>query len=235
MKLRERWLPLLGTVLLVAVCTALPFVWFAARDRQLDTTVWTTLTDSDFLSAAGQKNAIARELYYWRQQPSTYSSVYNEPTSTASALEIVQPCLDALHTAKALPQAYLDSMDTLMQDPNLQCSTYSEASGMTTYDFQANEMGIYLRFTVSEYGTLTGVSGQLGLQDGFAPANVAKAYRTMLGLDGFTDWADAEPLGYGSPAPCYSTEAQLYLIANMDRGYFSMSVTSMSPETYAGL
>ena len=57
----------------------------------------------------------------------------------------------------------------------------------------------------------------------------------MLGLASFTDWEDAEPLGYGDPAPCYSADAQLYLVANMDRGYFSMSVTSMAPETYAGL
>lgn len=235
MKLRERWLPLLGTVFLVVVCTALPFLWFAARDRQLDTTVWTNPADSDFLSAAGQENAVARELYYWRQQPSTYSSAHSEPTSAALALETVQPCLDGLHTAKVLPQAYLDAMDTLMQDPNLQCSTYSEASGMTTYDFQADEMGNYLRLTVSKYGTLTGLSGKLGLADGFDSADVASAYRTMLGLDCFTDWEAAEPLGYGSPSPCYSTEAQLYLIANMDRGYFSMSVTSMSPEAYAGL
>ena len=28
MKLRERWLPLCGTALLVILCTALPFVWF---------------------------------------------------------------------------------------------------------------------------------------------------------------------------------------------------------------
>lgn len=235
MKLRERWLPLLGTALLVTVCTALPFLWFAVRDRQLDTTVWTTSADSDVLSAAGQENAVARELYYWRQQPSTYSSSHSEPTSAAPALETVQPCLDALHTAKVLPKAYLDAMDALMQDPNLLCSTYSEASGMTTYDFQAGEMGNYLRLTVSEYGTLTGLSGKLGLADGFDSAEVASAYRTMLGLDTFTDWEAAEPLGHGTPAPCYSADAQLYLIANMDLGYFSMSVTSMSPETYAGL
>ena len=88
---------------------------------------------------------------------------------------------------------------------------------------------------MTEYGTLTGLNGKLGLADGFDSTQIARAYRTMLGLDSFTDWEDAEPLGHGSPVPCYSADAQLYLVANMDLGYFSVSVTSMTPETYAGL
>ena len=107
-------------------------------------------------------------------------------------------------------------------------------NGETGYYF-GTEDGRNLTLTVSRYGTLTSLNGNLGLTEGFAPAEVAAAYRTMLGLASFTDWEDAEPLGYGDPAPCYSADAQLYLVANMDRGYFSMSVTSMAPETYAGL
>ena len=111
----------------------------------------------------------------------------------------------------------------------------SEAAGTTTYSFHRELNGPYLTMTVTEHGTLTGLNGKLGLADGFDSAQVAKAYRTMLGLDSFTDWEDAEPLGHGFPAPCYSADAQLYLVANMDLGYFSVSVTSMSPEAYAGL
>ena len=41
MKLRNALLPLAGTLALMALCTALPFLWFALRDRQLDGAVQT--------------------------------------------------------------------------------------------------------------------------------------------------------------------------------------------------
>ena len=66
MKLREGWRPLCGTALLVMLSPALPFLWFAFRDRQLDSAQWSTAADSSVLSAAGRENAVARELYYWR-------------------------------------------------------------------------------------------------------------------------------------------------------------------------
>lgn len=232
MKLHERWLPLLGTVLLVVFCMFLPFLWFAARDRQLDGSTGSVPAPGDSLSAAGRENAVARELYYWRQQ--TSELIMAQPTELYTAREIALPCLDALRSAKVLPAAYLNVAEELVTQAT-ECHASSEAAGTTTYYFSWEANGPYIRLTVTEYGTLTALNGNLGLEDGFVPADVAKAYRTMLGLDDFTDWEDAKPLGYGSPAPCYSTDAQLYLIANIDRGYFSMSVTSMSPETYAGL
>lgn len=232
MKLRERWLPLLGTVLLVTVCTALPFLWFAARDRQLDASSWSTELAGDLLSAAGRENAVARELYYWRQQPSE-SLPYKQPTESSTVREEVQPYLTALRSNQVLPEAYLDAAEELVAQAS-QCLSSDAENGKTSYYF-SDENRHNLTLTITQYGTLTTLTGNLGLQDDFAPDNVAKAYRTMLGLDAFTDWEDAEPLGHGSPAPCYSADAQLYLVANMDLGYFSMSVTSMSPETYAGL
>lgn len=232
MKLRERWLPLCGTALLVILCTALPFVWFAVRDRQLDSAQWSTATDSSFLSAAGRENAVARELYYWRQQSA--DTVMSQPAELSTAQEAVAPCLAALRSAQVLPDNYLDAAEELVTQAT-ECYTGSEAAGTTTYSFHRELNGPYLTMTVTEHGTLTGLNGKLDLADGFDSAQVAKAYRTMLGLDSFTDWADAKPLGHGSPAPCYSADAQLYLVANMDLGYFSVSVTSMSPETYAGL
>lgn len=232
MKLRERWVPLLGTVLLVVFCTVLPFLWFAARDRQLDTSSWDTEPASDFLSTAGQENAVARELYYWRHQPAE-ALPYEQPSESSTARQEVQPYLAALRTAGVLPEAYWNAADELVTQAT-QCLSDDMENGKVSYYF-SDENSRTLTLTASEYGTLIALSGDLGMQDGFVPADVASAYRTMLGLDGFTDWEDAEPLGYGSPAPCYSADAQLYLVANMDRGYFSMSVTSMSPETYAGL
>lgn len=232
MKLREHWLPLLGTILLVAFCTVLPFLWFSLRDRQLDTTTWRTEPTSDFLSAAGQENTVARELYYWRQQPS--EETMPQPAELTNAQTTVAPCLDALRNAKVLPDIYMDAAEELVAQAT-ECSTSCESAGSTTYDFSQEPKGWYLRMTVTEYGTLIGLNGKLGLADGFSSAEVAKAYRTMLGLNDFTDWEDAEPLGHGTPSPCYSAEAQLYLVANMDLGYFSMSVTSMAPDAYAGL
>ena len=232
MKLRERWLPLAVTALLVVCCTALPFLWFAARDRQLDSSTWREPASGSFLSAAGRANDVARELYYWRQQtsdPTTY-----QPVDATTAQNAVFPCLAALRSAKVLPKKYLDAADVLIAQA-AEYSVGSEANGMTTYHFRQSADGPYLNFTLSEYGVLTNLSGSLGLRDGFVSADVAKAYRTMLGLNVFTDWVDAEPHGYGTPAPYYSADAQLYLVANMDRGYFSLSVTSMAPETYAGL
>lgn len=232
MKLRERWLPLLCTVLLVAVCTALPFVWFAARDRQFDASSWSTESAGDFLSAAGRENAVARELYYWRQQPSE-NLPYEQTAESSTAREEVQPYLTALRNNQVLPEAYLDAAEELVAQAT-QCLSSDAEIGKTSYYFSDGNRH-NLTLTITQYGTLTTLTGNLGLQDDFAPANVAKAYRTMLGLDSFADWQDAEPRGYGAPSPCYSADAQLYLVANMDRGYFSMSVTSMTPETYAGL
>lgn len=232
MKLRERWLPLCGTALLVILCTTLPFVWFAVRDRQLDSAQWDTAADSNFLGAAGRENAVARELYYWRQQSAETVMYHPAPLSTAQ--ETVAPCLAALRSAQVLPDNYLDAAEELVAQAT-ECYVDSETAGATTYHFSRELNGLYLSITVTEYGTLTGLNGKLGLADGFDSTQVARAYRTMLGLDSFTDWEDAEPLGHGSPAPCYSADAQLYLVANMDLGYFSVSVTSMTPETYAGL
>lgn len=232
MKLRERWLPLCGTALLVILCTTLPFVWFAVRDRQLDSAQWDTAADSNFLGAAGRENAVARELYYWRQQSA--ETVMYHPAPLSTARETVAPCLAALRSAQVLPDNYLDAAEELVAQAT-ECYVDSETAGATTYHFSRELNGPYLSITVTEYGTLTGLNGKLGLADGFDSTQVARAYRTMLGLDSFTDWEDAEPLGHGSPAPCYSANAQLYLVANMDLGYFSVSVTSMAPETYAGL
>lgn len=232
MKLRERWLPLCGTALLVILCTTLPFVWFAVRDRQLDSAQWDTAADSNFLGTAGRENAVARELYYWRQQSA--ETVMYQPAPLSTAQETVAPCLAALRSFQVLPEAYLDAAEELVAQAT-ECYADSETAGATTYHFSRELNGPYLSITVTEYGTLTGLNGKLGLADGFDSTQVARAYRTMLGLDSFTDWEDAEPLGHGSPAPCYSADAQLYLVANMDLGYFSVSVTSMTPETYAGL
>lgn len=232
MKLRERWLPLCGTALLVILCTTLPFVWFAVRDRQLDSAQWDTAADSNFLGAAGRENAVARELYYWRQQSA--ETVMYQPAPLSTAQETVAPCLAALRSAQVLPDNYLDAAEELVAQAT-ECYADSETAGATTYHFNRELNGPYLSITVTEYGTLTGLNGKLGLADGFDSTQVARAYRTMLGLDSFTDLEDAEPLGHGSPAPCYSADAQLYLVANMDLGYFSVSVTSMTPETYAGL
>ena len=232
MKLRERWLPLCGTALLVILCTTLPFVWFAVRERQLDSAQWDTAADSNFLGAAGRENAVARELYYWRQQSA--ETVMYQPAPLSTAQETVAPCLAALRSFQVLPEAYLDAAEELVAQAT-ECYADSETAGATTYHFSRELNGPYLSITVTEYGTLTGLNGKLGLADGFDSTRVARAYRTMLGLDSFTDWEDAEPLGHGSPAPCYSADAQLYLVANMDLGYFSVSVTSMTPETYAGL
>lgn len=235
MKLRERWLPLYGTALLVILCTILPFAWFAVRDRQLDSAWWITPAGSSFLSAAGQENAVARELYYWRQQPTNVSLLRPTelPAGSSTAVEAVGPYLTKLRSSHVLPGSFLDAAQRLAaQAP---CTITSESTGTTTYSFASPEGGSYLSLTVSDYGILTSLRGNLGLESGFVPAEVVQAYRAMLGLDSFTDWEDAEPLGYGSPVPCYSADAQLYLIANMDRGYFSLSVTSMAPDTYAGL
>ncbi len=232
MKLRERWLSLCGTALLVILCTTLPFVWFAVRDRQLDSAQWDTAADRNFLGAAGRENAVARELYYWRQQSA--ETVMYQPAPLSTAQETVAPCLAALRSAQVLPDNYLDAAEKLVAQAT-ECYADSETAGATTYHFSRELNGPYLSITVTEYGTLTGLNGKLGLADGFDSTQVARAYRTMLGLDSFTDWEDAEPLGHGSPAPCYSADAQLYLVANMDLGYFSVSVTSMTPETYAGL
>ena len=92
MKLRERWLPLCGTALLVILCTALPSVWFAVRDRQLDSAQWSTAADSSFLSAAGRENAVARELYYWRQQSA--DTVMSQPADHSSEFERPRPVWD---------------------------------------------------------------------------------------------------------------------------------------------
>lgn len=232
MKLRERALPLYGTALLVLLCTALPFVWFALRDRQLDSTQWASPADSGFLSAAGRENAVARELYYWRQQPA--GTTLSQSAALSAAQEAAAPCLAALRSAGVLPDKYLDAAEELVAQATA-CYTASETAGATTYHFSRESNGPYLRLTVTEYGTLIGLNGDLDLADGFDSDRVVKAYRTMLGLDSFADWEDAEPRGHGTPAPCYSAEAQLYLVANMDLGYFSVSVTSMAPETYAGL
>lgn len=232
MKLRERWLPLCGTALLVLLCTALPYVWFAARDRQLDSAQWSTAADNSFLSIAGQENAVARELYYWRQQSA--ETVMYQSAALSAAQETVAPCLAALRSFQVLPEAYLDAAEELVAQAT-ECYADSETAGATTYHFSRELNGPYLSITVTEYGTLTGLNGKLGLADGLDSTQVAKTYRTMLGLDSFTDWEDAQPLGHGSPAPCYSADAQLYLAANMDLEYFSVSVTSMTPETYAGL
>lgn len=235
MKLRERWLPLCGTALLVVLCTALPFAWFAVRDRRLDSARWATPADSSFLSAAGRENAVARELYYWRQQSADTSIVRPTelPAGSDTATETVDLYLTALRSSHVLPEKFLDAVRELAaQSP---CTITNESTGTTTYAFASPEGGSHLSLTVSEYGTLTSLRGDLGLVDGFVPADVVQAYRSMLGLDSFTDWEDAEPRGYGAPAPCYSANAQLYLIANMDRGYFSLSVTSMAPDTYAAL
>lgn len=231
MKLRERWLPLCGTALLVLLCTALPFLWFIFRDRQLDSAQWDTAADNSFLSTAGQENAVARELYYWRQQSA--ETVMFQSAALSAAQETVAPCLAALRSFQVLPEAYLDAAEELVAQAT-ECYADSETAGATTYHFSRELNGPYLSITVTKYGTLTGLNGKLGLADGFDSTQVAKAYRTMLGLDSFTDWEDAQPLGHGSPAPCYSADAQLYLVANMDLGYFSVSVTSMTPETYAG-
>ena len=232
MKLRKSWLALLGTVVLVLFCMALPFAWFVLRDRQLDTAIWRTEPAADFLSAAGRENAVARELYVRRQQSNDLP--YAQPTESATARDEVQPYLAALRNNKVLPDDFLDAAEELVAQAT-ECTTSSESTGTTTYYFSQGPNKPYLRMTVTKYGTLTSLNGNLGLTEGFAPAEVAAAYRTMLGLASFTDWENAEPLGYGDPAPCYSAGAQLYLVANMDRGYFSMSVTSMAPETYAGL
>ena len=232
MKLRERWLPLCGTVLLVLFCTALPFAWFSVRDRQLDSARWSTPADSSFLSTAGQENAVARELYYWRQQSA--ETIPSHPTELSTAQTTVAPCLEALRSAKVLPDIYMDAAENLISQAT-ECSASSETTGTTTYHFSQGSDKPYLNITVTEYGTLTALNGELGLGDGFVSADVAKAYRTMLGLDSFTDWEDADPRGHGTPVPSYSADAQLYLIANMDFGYISMSVTSMAPDTYAGL
>ena len=232
MKLRKSWLALLGTVVLVLFCMVLPFAWFALRDRQLDTAIWRTEPAADFLSAAGCENAVVRELYVLRQQSNDLP--YEQPTESATARDEVQPYLAALRNNKVLPDDFLDAAEELVAQA-VECTTSSESTGTTTYYFSQGPNRPYLRMTVTKYGTLTSLNGNLGLTEGFAPAEVAAAYRTMLGLASFTDWEDAEPLGYGDPAPCYSADAQLYLVANMDRGYFSMSVTSMAPETYAGL
>lgn len=232
MKQRKALLPLLGTVLLILFCTALPFGWAALRDRQLDISTWRTEPTSDFLSAAGRENPVARELYFQRQQNNS-ALPYEQPVESPTAREDVQPYLAALRSGKVLPVAYLDAADALVANAT-QCLVGQTENGETAYYFSSEDYRS-LTFTVSQYGTLTNLKGELGLADGFDSTEAAKAYRTMLGLDSFTDWEDAEPAGYGAPAPFYSRDAQLYLVANMDRGYFSMSVSSMAPETYAGL
>lgn len=233
MNIRERFLPLAGTLLLVAFCSSLPFLWFAVRDHQLDNALWQRPVSDDVLSVSGQQNATARELYAWRQLDFSAQAVGTEMDPT-EARQYLQPYLTQLYNAGVWPKTFLAAADELVLQAT-QCNALQEASGMTTYSFSIPDTDRYLRLTVSDYGTLTAVHGNLGVQEGFVPADVVNAYRTLLGLDVFTDWVDAEPHGYGTPAPCYSADAQLYLVANMDRGYFSLSVTSMAPETYAGL
>lgn len=233
MKRRERWIFLAGTVFLVVLCTVLPFLWFAVRDRQLATAVWSAEPSPGFLSEAGRQNPVARELYAWRQLDFVPDAA-GKSLDPAEARQRVQPCLDMLYQAGVWPENFQKAADTLLRQVT-QCNTLREASGMTTYSFSAADSDRYLRLTVSDYGTLTALHGNLGVQEGFVPADAAAAYRTLLGLDDFTDWEDAEPRGYGDSAPCYSADAQLYLVAQQDRWAFSMSVTSMAPETYAGL
>lgn len=233
MKLRERWLPLAATLALVALCAAAPFLWFALRDRQLTRAAWADAGQSDFLSAAGRENAVARELYYWREQGAASTYDLAEPVDAATARQAVQPALQALRGAKVLPDALLTAAEDLVAGA-AQPTRCRPAAGMTEYTFDDGQ-GRYLWLCLSDGGALAQIRGDVGSGGGFEPAAVAAAYRAMLGLDGFADWQDAAPLGYGDPAPSYSADAQLYLIANIDRGYFSLSVTSMSPETFAGL
>ena len=97
MKLRNALLPLAGTLALMALCTALPFFWFALRDRQLDGAVQTAAARPEFLSAAGRENPVARELYYWREQSDgvpTYDA--GEPVDAATARQTVLSGLQAL-------------------------------------------------------------------------------------------------------------------------------------------
>ena len=129
MKLRERWLPLCGTALLVILCTTLPFVWFAVRDRQLDSAQWDTAADSNFLGAAGRENAVARELYYWRQQSA--ETVMYQPAPLSTAQETVAPCLAALRSAQVLPDNYLDAAEKLVAQAT-ECYADSETAGATT-------------------------------------------------------------------------------------------------------
>lgn len=233
MKSRERFFPLLGTLLLVIFCSGLPFLWFSVRDRQLDTARWIAPAAEDALSAAGRQNAVARELYAWRQLDFS-AEVAGTEMDPAEGQQRIQPYLTRLCNAGVWPDTFLAAANELFQQTT-RCTTLREASGMTTYSFSTANPDRYLRLTVSDYGTLTAVHGNLGVQEGFVPSDVVDAYRTLLGLDGFADWEEATPRGYGTSAPCYSSDAQLYLTASLDRWYFSMSVTSMAPETYAGL
>ena len=230
MKLRNALLPLAGTLALMALCTALPFLWFALRDRQLDSAVQTAAARPEFLSAAGRENPVARELYYWRERSDgvpTYDA--GEPVDAATARQTVLPGLQALRGV--LPDAMQTAAEELVAEA-AEVTVSHPADGMTAYDFSAGEER-FLRLWYSDGGALVQVNGNVGSGDGFDPAAAAAAYRTMLGLDDFADWEDADPRGYGDPAPLYSTDAQLYLVASIDRGYFNLSVTSVSPEAYA--
>lgn len=233
MNIRERFFPLLTTLCLVVLCSGLPFLWFVVRDRQLDTALWQLPASGDALSAAGRQNAVARELYAWRQLDFSPDTVGTE-MDLEEVRQDIQPYLTRLCNAGVWPDTFLAAANELLQQTT-RCTTLREASGMTTYSFSTANPDRYLRLTVSDYGTLTAVHGNLGVQEGFVPSDAVKAYRTLLGLDGFADWEEATPRGYGTSAPCYSADAQLYLTASLDRWYFSMSVTSMAPETYAGL
>ena len=232
MKLRNALLPLAGTLALMALCTALPFFWFALRDRQLDGAVQTAAARPEFLSAAGRENPVARELYYWREQSDgvpTYDA--GEPVDAATARQTVLSGLQALRGAGVLPGAMQTAAEELVAEA-VEVTVSHPADGMTAYDFSAGEER-FLRLWYRDGGALVQVNGKVGSGDGFDPAAAAAAYRTMLGLDDFTDWVDAAPRGYGDPVPLYSADAQLYLVANIDRGYFNLSVTSVSPEAYA--
>lgn len=231
MKLRERWLPLAVIALLVVCCTALLSCGLRHATGSSTAVPGANPLPAVFKRRRAGKRCSPRAVLLAAANFRSYNISAGGRHDRAKRCF---SCLAALRSAKVLPEKYLDAADVLIAQ-TAEYSVGSEANGMTTYHFRQSADGPYLNFTLSEYGVLTNLSGSLGLREGFVSADVAKAYRTMLGLNVFTDWVDAEPHGYGTPAPYYSADAQLYLVANMDRGYFSLSVTSMAPETYAGL
>ncbi len=231
MKLRNALLPLAGTLALMALCTALPFFWFALRDRQLDGAVQTAAARPEFLSAAGRENPVARELYYWRERGAADPYALASPADPAGIWAALQPVADTLQSAGVLPASLRSAAETLAAGAT---ASIQDEEGFTSYTLN-NDTGHYLTATVTSEGTITAFNADLGIDPGVTSAQALAYYRTLLGLDGFADWEDVQARGYGAPAACYSADAQLYLAANVYHTSLTLSVTSMSPETCAGL
>lgn len=243
--------PFLRCAAVVLCSLALPLAVFALWDRMLLAAPHAR-TDGENFSAAGRANATACTLYAAEHVTkvsigfsSTWDGGWTAGTMDADALARARQTLRALHEAELLSDGSYTAALTVCRLDSGSWELYTAPCGLTQLVrspaepyAEADTEHVYLHMILTSDGAPLYFNYQNDLGGGDTlPDNSVAKYCALLGLDEFADWQypDWAALVQDFGAAGYSETAQVYAVTNRNLYGVTLSVASMTPQTFAAL